>query len=401
MDDLASYVASGGAGDAVPGRRLLAEHVAAVEAGLDEGTLRTYRTHFRRLVEGTAPQCPCLCLECVDVVAGCGCDCRDCDGKLSIPVCGERPVVAGEFKRSEFDVYKRVAIRMASKKATKDNVGRARRRLALKGTNGHGGGENAVAAWRRLFKMAVDDELLRSNPVENVSKPPRSDSNRRALRDEEIGPFFDAVVTGGDDPELDFHLAWFHTETGARRDGALNLRVGDLKDTEQIVEVFEKFGVYRDQPVSAELIAALRAFAASRGGPRCDPSSAEYDPTAPVFYYGRPRKRPGKDGRGAGAVAGTPWPLTSRRYDGLHERLQQTLPWAAEIELTAHALRRTGATIVERIAGTQVARAFLGHSQRNVTETYTGARGLEEVAEAVSKMTGRPHPLTARRHSGP
>jgi len=85
-------------------------------------------------------------------------------------------------------------------------------------------------------------------------------------------------------------------------------------------------------------------------------------------------------------------PLTGRRYDTLFQRVQATLPWADQVAFTAHGLRHTAGTLVERLAGTQVARRFLGHADRTVTDTYTDASEAE-VAAAVARLTGQPHPL--------
>jgi integrase len=57
------------------------------------------------------------------------------------------------------------------------------------------------------------------------------------------------------------------------------------------------------------------------------------------------------------------------------------------MNFTVHCARHTAGTIVERIAGTQVARKFLGHATRAVTEEYTKATN-EEIATAFSIMTG-------------
>lgn len=59
---------------------------------------------------------------------------------------------------------------------------------------------------------------------------------------------------------------------------------------------------------------------------------------------------------------------------------------------TAHVLRHTAGTAVERIAGHAVAQGFLGHEPGSVTGTYTKAR-IDEIAAAVSVLTGEPHPL--------
>jgi integrase len=128
-------------------------------------------------------------------------------------------------------------------------------------------------------------------------------------------------------------------------------------------------------------------IAKSRGGPACDPLSPQYDPSRPVFYYlhsGRSRRD--------GSSSTEPAPLTGRRYDTMAMRVQRTLPWANEVSVTVHFLRHTGASIVERIAGTQTARLFLRHADRTVTDTYTHSDDVR-LAKAVETMTGASHPM--------
>jgi integrase/recombinase XerC len=100
-------------------------------------------------------------------------------------------------------------------------------------------------------------------------------------------------------------------------------------------------------------------------------------------------------------------PITVRRYDYLWNRVGEHLPWAAAQGITAHWLRHTTLTWVERNFGYAVARAFAGHegglAGAGVTATYVRA-DLDEVAAALSALTGEPHPLaptTASVSSGP
>jgi integrase len=281
---------------------------------------------------------------------------------------------------------------MSMKKATKDNKVRIAKGLSPKPAHGKGGAENAITAYRALFESLVEDELWDTNPAKLVSKPSRDDTARRGLRDHELPEFFQAIVSGGDDPQLDFMLAWFHLETGARAQGAIDLRMGYLKRARQMIELHEKGEKTGEQPASVELIDALTDHAVSRGGPTCDPNGDCYDPTRPVFYFRLPAKAGRKGTANAGRPGGGPAPLTSRRYDDIHERIQLTLPWANEIRFTMHCMRKTGASIVERIAGSETARLFLRHGRRTVTQTYTQS-WEERLAAAFVVLTGRSHPL--------
>ena len=71
------------------------------------------------------------------------------------------------------------------------------------------------------------------------------------------------------------------------------------------------------------------------------------------------------------------------------------MPWSQRTPLTAHVLRHTAITAVERVAGFAVAQAFAGHQPGSVTGTYTKA-DIHEVAAAVERLTGEPHPLAGR-----
>ena len=146
-----------------------------------------------------------------------------------------------------------------------------------------------------------------------------------------------------------------------------------------MVRLHEKGNHLADQPCSRELIDALLAFARARGGARCVPGHPSYDPNSPVFYY-------------LDSTPDRPHALTSRRFDTLNRRVQLALPWAKSIAYSGHDLRHTLATMVERDAGFETARRTLRHSGTETTSTYTHAN-IGDVARAVARLTGRPHPL--------
>ena len=147
----------------------------------------------------------------------------------------------------------------------------------------------------------------------------------------------------------------------------LNLRLRDLDRARSTVWLREKFGIEREQPVSPSLLQALEAHSSSRGAVTAD------DPVL--------RSRRGL-------------PITRRRYNTVFDRARPCLPWAERTPVSAHVLRHTAITTVERHAGFAVAQAFAGHSASSVTGTYTQAR-IGEVAQAVSVLTGEAHPLAS------
>ncbi|MGI8515830.1 MAG: tyrosine-type recombinase/integrase [Acidimicrobiia bacterium] len=247
-----------------------------------------------------------------------------------------------------------------------DAVARAQRNRP--GTDGRSARENCIGALRALFARAERAGLVARSPAAELEKPRRLPNRRRALEDDELGEVIDAVRTTSQDPDLDLLLMRFHLESGARREGGLNLRLRDLDRRRSTVWLREKFGVQREQPVSPSLLRALETHSSSRGAVAADDS---------VF-----RSRRGS-------------PITRRRYNTVFDRARSCLPWAERTPVSAHVLRHTAITAVERHAGFAVAQAFAGHSAPSVTGTYTRAR-LGEVAAAVSALTGEPHPLADR-----
>lgn len=229
-----------------------------------DGQRRTYANHWRSLVEAH----------------------------------GDRPV--NSLRKTELE-----ALAQAAKKNA---------RTRANSRKGSGAQENCVAALRHFFAKAVDDGLLRENPALKLAKPKRQASHRRPLKPEEVEQLWTVTVTTGNDPALDALLFRFHLETGARRGGALALRVRDLDRKNQTVLLREKGETERWAPVSATLLDALEDHAASRGATAPDDALFRYQP-------------------GKGAVVGRP--LTYRRYDNLYARWQAALPWADQVHVSA------------------------------------------------------------------
>lgn len=252
---------------------------------------------------------------------------------------------------------------------------RAGRVIRRNGRGGTGAEENYVAAMRCSYRNAVDNGYLSEaeNPAAKVAKPKRQESARRALREDRLAEINEVAATTGNDPALDSLLLRFHTETACRRGGALNVRRCDLDVKQCVVLLREKGGTLRWLPVSPTLMRHLLAHWDERGdgGPRSEAQLLRYANGSPLTY---------------------------RRYDGLWKRLGEHLPWVAAQGISAHWLRHTVITWVERTFGYAVARAFAGHSSAGgdagTTTTYIKAE-LDEVAAAVAALTGEPHPLAS------
>ncbi|GAB3890382.1 hypothetical protein GCM10029964_061810 [Kibdelosporangium lantanae] len=243
--------------------------------------------------------------------------------------------------------------------------------------HGRHAAENLIAAARAVYNRAIADGLIdpRLSPAHRVCKPRRLPSTRRALTPHELVAITDTARTTGNDVILDTLLLRFHTETAARRGGALALRLMDLDEEHCLVLLREKGGTIRWQPISPPLTLALADHAACRGAVL---------PTDALLRY--------RDGH----------PCTTRRYDHLWHRIGQHVPWVATHGISTHWLRHTTLTWVERHYGYGIARAYAGHTDTTgpATTTYIKAN-LHDIATALSTMTGQPHPLAHHDNSQP
>jgi integrase/recombinase XerC len=237
---------------------------------------------------------------------------------------------------------------------------------------GRSAAEHLVSALRCLYRHAEDDSLITetSNPARKVDKRRRLPSTRRAVPDTRLAEINHAAATTGNDPELDTLILRLHTETACRRGGALALRPDDLDPDQCLILLREKGETVRWQPVSPTLMTRL-------------------------LQHGQDRQAP-RDGQLLRYVNGQP--ITSRRYDHLWERIGQQLAWVRTQQVSAHWIRHTTLTWVERNFGYATARAYAGHTETSgdtgSTSTYVRA-SLHEVAAALSALTGEPHPLAS------
>lgn len=240
------------------------------------------------------------------------------------------------------------------------------------GRGGHSAAEHAFEALRCLYRYAGRERMIDrwGDPTDQVRKPKRVKSNRRALDVGLVERIVEVASTTGGDPKLDALLVRLHIETAARRAGPLALRLRDLDRDQCLILLREKGNVHRWQPVSPTLMAHLQRHAYSRGAREADSAVLRY-------LNGRP--------------------LTSRRYDHLWLRIGEHIDSVRTQGITTHWLRHTTLTWVERSFGYAVARAYAGHSASTanrfgVTATYVRA-SVNEVAAALSALTGEPHPL--------
>ncbi|MBF6188848.1 tyrosine-type recombinase/integrase [Nocardia farcinica] len=237
--------------------------------------------------------------------------------------------------------------------------------------DGHAAIAHFISAFRCLYSHAERDRLIapRDNPAAAVPRPAPLPGKRHALTIEQILELAHIAATTGDDPALDALIVRLHIETACRRAAVLSLTLPDLNVPDCLIKLREKGTTMRWHPISPTLMRRLIEHAAERGGT---------ETTHHVLRYR------------------TGHPLGRRRYDTLTARLRDHLPWAAALGVSAHWIRHTTLTWVEREFGMGIARAFAGHSDRPThavaTFTYVTA-SIPELAQAVATLTGEPHPL--------
>lgn len=305
-------------------------------------------------------------------------------GREPVPTISEWiPVVAGLVSPSTASSYgsywrkaeaawpgRRMDTITASEIKAQAEIVRRTARVRRNSRGGRNAAENFIAAVRCLFKHLVNDQRMdeRDNPAMRVTKPRRNPSTRRGLAGARLAELSAVVASTGNDPELDALICRLHVETACRRGGALSLRPRDLDEAQCLVRLREKGETERWQPVTPTLMRHLLAHAKERG---------DGDRGGQLLRYA--------DGR----------PITDRRYDYIFNRVQNELDWARAMQVTAHWLRHTTLTWVERRFGMGVARAYAGHADSGsdlTTTTYVKA-DITEVAAALSALAGEPHPL--------
>jgi integrase/recombinase XerC len=239
---------------------------------------------------------------------------------------------------------------------------------------GRGAAEHLIAALRCMYKYAAADGILTDSedPAARVPKPRRLRSTRTALPDGRLEEIPRVAATTGDDPALDALLLRLHTETACRRGGVLALMPEDLDPEHCLIRLHEKGETVRWQPVSPTLMSHLLTHGESRGG---------LVPGRRLLRYANGR------------------PISSRRYDYLWRRLGHHLPWVATQQVSAHWIRHTTLTWVERNFGFATAQAYAGHEDHGrggkAMATYVRA-SLPEVATALAALTGEDHPLAIK-----
>lgn len=397
IEQLAAHLADGPVQSTgnTPAAASVADAVAAATRALKPGAVKTYRTYWRVLEHGIVLPAswdrPRLDRYAEDLVAvdreqrlnlEVPTDIHACErhldgGVIVFPGHGDQPLDA----ISPFDIEvmtKWVRANALARGRERDRC-RARKGRPPTRNTGKGAEENFIAAIRCLYRAAGKNGMVGSShsPAAAVRKPARRAApSRRSMIDAELRDVWVTVSSTGRDPELDAMIFRLQMETASRQEGCINLKLHHLDDERQSVWLDQKGDEVQEFPVSAALLRDLRAFAVSRGS--VDP----YDPV--LRQKGRHRR--------TGAL--NP-PLTGRRFDHIHERVQQQHRWAGLAGWTSHWVRHHCAAQIEAIGGRPCKMRILGHKPNGQTDGY-GQATFEHLAWAVAVATGEPHPLAQR-----
>jgi integrase len=257
IDDLIAESSSDAPGTPGTGPTV-AEYVDTVTASFSKGTAATDKSYWRRLIDRL----------------------------------GERPIGSVGVDDCEAVVV--------------DAIERVRRNRP--GSDGRSACERCIGALRAVFARAERADLVTRNPAAQLEKPRRLPNRRRALDDGELREVIEAVRTTSQDPDLDLLIIRFHLESGARREGALNLRLRDLDKPRSTAWLREKFGIER-RTTGIAVASAGTGDALLQSG--------------------------GGHGRRPGLAIPTRLPITRRRYNKVFDRARPCLPWAERTPVSA------------------------------------------------------------------
>ncbi|CAN2203405.1 XerC Integrase [Candidatus Nanopelagicaceae bacterium] len=233
--------------------------------------------------------------------------------------------------------------------------------------------KSRLTAYAAAFGFAVKSGQLEKNPVTPLFEDTqRLASFRYALSPTEVDELMQVAQNGGDDPVLDHLILWTLLETACRAGGVMKMQLQDIDVDQQLLVLSEKRSKSRYQPVTKELAKALVDFAKSRGAIR---------PTDAVFRFQHTSRS-------------ACLPINHRRLDTMWARIYKQLRWAEEKCVTAHTLRHTTLTYVDRAVSPTVARLFAGHGLDTTTEHYTKVT-VPEVCRAHEIIFARQHPKTS------
>jgi integrase len=230
--------------------------------------------------------------------------------------------------------------------------------------------KSRLTAFAAAFGYVTESGLLEKNPVTPLFEDTEPlASFRYALSPNEVDELMQVAQNGGDDPVLDHLILWTLLETACRAGGVIKLQLKDIDVDQQLLVLTEKRSKSRYQPVTKELAQALVDLAKSRGALRSTDAVFRFQHTSRSACL----------------------PINHRRFDTMWARIYKQLRWAEEKCVTAHTLRHTTLTYVDRAVSPTVARLFAGHGLNTTTEHYTKVT-VPEICRAHEIIFARKHP---------
>jgi site-specific recombinase XerD len=97
---------------------------------------------------------------------------------------------------------------------------------------------NFVRSWRRVFRWAFKEGLIKNNPAQNLQLPPLPQESPKAISKDDASRL---VKAAANESERDYAILLFLVETGARLGGVAGLRLSDL-DIDQLRAIVREKG---------------------------------------------------------------------------------------------------------------------------------------------------------------
>lgn len=375
------------------------DYVASIAGAYSGATGRTYRTYHRVLAEGIRLPASWKAERIAEYLA----DAHDLDAEkglgLAVPsspddlaVCGARAVVVPGLGDRKLDAVRQTEVGQLAKwvllNTAATDAGVDRRRHAAgkppRGRDGHGAQRHFIEAVRSLYTLAAGDNVVSPgvSPAAGIAKLKKGVSEPKTMSDSQLDDVWHTTATTGDDPDLDALMVRLHFHTGARQEGALNLRLRHLDFDRQTVTLDQKNDKTTELPVCVELLEDLLAFAVARGS------------SQPDDHVLRLKGVTHRTVRGVRQPVHNA-PVSRKRYNTLSDRVRGQHAWAEQAQWQPYWLRHHAGSEIEQIGGLAVKRRFLGHEPASVTDRY-GVASLAHVAWAVAVRTGQPHPLAQK-----
>ena len=96
---------------------------------------------------------------------------------------------------------------------------------------------NFVRSWKRVFRWAFKEGLIKNNPAQNLHLPPLPQESPKAISKEDASRL---VKAAENESQRDYAILMFLVVTGARIGGIAGLRISDLDIDHQRAIVREK-----------------------------------------------------------------------------------------------------------------------------------------------------------------